>query len=832
MGEVPRPPHAGPPGAPEADESAADPRTADEAGAAEPAAPARPSRMRRALRWLVSPRSLLGATGLLMLVAVSLSAVLLLPPAGPAGDLPGEDALGQLAPRTIKANRAYTIPDFEATQALQSEASRAVRPVWDLDAGAGEEAASRISQAFVFMREQIEDDLAARRPARRREPSEDEIVRAVLPHAAEFMRLLQAWVDDAGLRELARERFSVQLQDAARALARRVLQEEIVASRDLLLPVGAPGGIVLRPTWPSPGRGEREARDVSQIADVASVRAELARLADGNQESRFAAALPEGTTPAARRAAASLVSVLVAPTLAYNALETDVRRRAAAAAVKPVVLQYVRGERIVGDGERVEKRHLVVFRFIREQSRALDTVQVRAGAGLFTALFVAGVYRLARATMRRFRPSKRDLVFLSAALAGNLALARAVFGAAEALRDRVPLLTAEVTPLLLPLAAGTMLVRLLRSGELAAVFAMGFAPLAGVQLGSLAPALVGLVASAVAATRMRSREMPRPLPVAAVEAGIAAALAVLTLALFDGRVLESAAWLQAGAAFAGTAVLSPLAAALAAPPLEALFSWASDAKLARLANLNHPVLKELIIKAPGTYHHSILVAALAEAAARAVGANPLLARVGGYYHDLGKSQAPLMFLENQKTENRLEKLPPIAAAGYLRRHVQDGLDLGRAAHLPAAVLAFIGQHHGTRPTGRFHERACELAEREGLPPPDAEDYRYPGPRPRTREVALVMLSDAVEGASRARPEATPEELRALVPRVADQLVAERQFEECDLTLGEVRTAVEALQQALVEVHGLSPVEVLPHVRPPPPADGGARPGPPALRLMR
>jgi putative nucleotidyltransferase with HDIG domain len=353
---------------------------------------------------------------------------------------------------------------------------------------------------------------------------------------------------------------------------------------------------------------------------------------------------------------------------------------------------------------------------------------------------------------------------------------------------------------------------MLRSGESAVVYALVIAPLTALQLNSHIPAAVSLVASLVAANRLGGRGGRSALPAAALEAGLAASTSVMALALFNGRMWMETVLLGL-AAFIGGTIVSPLSAAIVAPLLEPIFGYVSESRLARLANLNHPALKELIIRAPGTYHHSLIVGALAESGARKVGAHPLLARVGGYYHDLGKADAPLMFGENQKSENRLEKLPPEEAAQVLRKHISDGIARAEAAHLPRVLVDFIIQHHGDAATGAFYESACAAAEREGRPLPDERAFHYPGPRPRSREIALVLLADAVEAASRTLPDPTEERLRAMVVQVVQEVVRRGQLNDCDLTLSDILLATGAFQDTLVEMHSLSRVDVLPTLRP-------------------
>lgn len=811
----------------------------------QPKPPQRQKTSARARKW-VSPDTLLNATGFLSLLAVGAGTALLLPQSRVSGDLPDASNVGELAQTSVKANRDYIIADPDATRALREDAARNVRPIYDFDASLAEQSTKRIERAFAYVREQLPSEPVAaptdRKGRARQAPAVDrDLVELAQPHYAEFLRRLQAVVEEPEYAALARSGFAPEVERAAQMLVQGVMGGEVAPNRELLLAERA-NGIVLRTLGLAiSGRMERETRDVERIPDLAAVRLDLNRLAQGLPPSpgstagieRIAMALPTDLTLPGRRAAILLAASVVSPNLSFNERETRARQVAAAEAVKPVVLQYARGEKIIGDGERIEQRHLLVFRAVAEQARTLDIVQVRLGAALFAMLLAFSVFRLASRTVRRFRPSKRDLVFLTAALIGNLALARSLLAASELLRDWVPGLSINVAVWLIPMTAGTMLVRLLRSGEASVVFALVFAPLVALQVDAFQPAIVGLLASVVAADRLgRSGSSRSALVLAGLQAGVFAACAAAALALFGGRLLLAEAGIEIAAAAFGNGFLSPVAAAIVAPLFEMAFGYTTQLRLHRLANLNHPVLKELIIRAPGTYHHSLLVGDLAAEAADRIGANALLARVGGYFHDLGKAESPLMYSENQRTENRLEKLEPLEAACALKRHVEAGVEAANKARLPRVVTDFIRQHHGRSHAGDFYERAVERAKREGATDvmPDEDAFRYEGPKPRSREVALVMIADVVEAASRWLSNPTAERLRALVPQVVDPLVISGQLDDCDLTLAELHRVVEALQEALVKVHGLTRVDVLPGLRAAPDARRDSTP-PGSRRLV-
>jgi hypothetical protein len=233
-----------------------------------------------------------------------------------------------------------------------------------------------------------------------------------------------------------------------------------------------------------------------------------------------------------------------------------------------------------------------------------------------------------------------------------------------------------------------------------------------------------------------------------------------------------------------------------------LLEWASgrttDLTLLELADLNRPLLKQLLVEAPGTYHHSIIVGNLAESAAEGIGANSLLARVGAYYHDIGKLRRPEFFAENQRQGgNPHDSLPPQASARIISRHVEDGVEMARQAGLPEVVIDVVREHHGTTRLSFFwHKAAGDGPGSEAA----ASDFVYPGPRPRSKETAVVMLADSVEAASRVMRDPTPEALRDLVKRIVDMKLDESQFDEADLTFHDLAVVQERMVGVLVGIH--------------------------------
>lgn len=275
-------------------------------------------------------------------------------------------------------------------------------------------------------------------------------------------------------------------------------------------------------------------------------------------------------------------------------------------------------------------------------------------------------------------------------------------------------------------------------------------------------------------------------------------LTLLGLTLYaDMQWTRQTAWDFCAAAASG--LLSGVVASGLIPIIERVFGFTTNTKFLELGNLDSPLLRELMMGAPGTYHHSVIVGAMVEAAAEAIGANPHLAKVGAYYHDIGKMKKPLYFVENQAGENRHDTLAPSMSALILIGHVKEGAQLARENRLPAAIIDIIEQHHGTGLIAFFYHKAKEQRQ-EGQPEINEGDYRYPGPKPRRKEAGLVMLADICEAATRSLSSPTPAKIRGLVRQLVNNVWADGQMDACDLTAREIAVAEESFTSILIGIY--------------------------------
>jgi putative nucleotidyltransferase with HDIG domain len=330
---------------------------------------------------------------------------------------------------------------------------------------------------------------------------------------------------------------------------------------------------------------------------------------------------------------------------------------------------------------------------------------------------------------------------------------------------------------------------------LGALVSVAFCIAHGFGLAEFAILLTASTASAFLCKKIRSRTK-------LVNAGVIVAALIFPVVLgvhflfgqpMTTAMLTEALWYAAGAGIAGLTMTAVL------PFLESWFDIETDINLLELSDPNHVLLKELIQRAPGTYNHSINVASISESAAEAIGANGLVCRVGSYFHDIGKIRKPEYFIENQSGVNKHDDLVPTMSTLVIIAHVKDGAELARIHGLPKRIVDLIEQHHGTTLVEYFFKRAeMQQAERDAAlqEEVDEADYRYPGPRPQTLEAAVLMLADAVESASRTLREPAPSRIENLVFDIARKKLEDGQFDECPITLNQLRLVQKSLIKSL------------------------------------
>ena len=232
------------------------------------------------------------------------------------------------------------------------------------------------------------------------------------------------------------------------------------------------------------------------------------------------------------------------------------------------------------------------------------------------------------------------------------------------------------------------------------------------------------------------------------------------------------------------------------PILEVVFGYTTNIKLLELSRMDHPLLKELALQAPGTYHHSMVISSLVESAAESINANPLLARVSAFYHDIGKMKKPQYFVENQRGgENKHERLNPSMSALILISHVKEGIELAKEYRLGEDIMHAIKEHHGNSLITYFYRKAKEMEDPE-VHEVMEKDFRYPGQKPQTKEAGLVMLADAVEATCKSIPNPTPAKVKGTVQKIINKIFTDGQLDECELTLRDLNEIASSFNRVL------------------------------------
>lgn len=489
-----------------------------------------------------------------------------------------------------------------------------------------------------------------------------------------------------------------------------------------------------------------------------------------------------------RGLAVQLTSRFIVGNLVPNKEATSRLRKEAEEAVAPVQITVEKGETVLREGQVISAADLEKLELLGLRNPTTDWRQVAAGA-----LFASIAISVLAAYVAVFQPAllNRDRAL---ALVGLLVVL-------TILAAKVVIPARPLWVYVFPLPAVAMLVATLLDGRLAIVLTAVLAVLVSyIAGGSFEVASMGLVTGVVAAVGVWRRERLHSFFVAGILVAFAQAAVVLAFQLAS-RGDDIQFLLIVGGECLVNGLLSAALAVGTVSLLGRIFGITTTMQLLELANPTQPLLRRLLMEAPGTYHHSIMVGNLGERAAEEVGADPLLVRVGAYYHDIGKLRRPYFFVENQAGgENVHETLEPEVSADIIRAHVKDGVELCEQYGIPPRVRELIPQHHGTRQVSFFYHQARDAAAADGQLEPDPKLFTYPGPRPQTKEGAILMLADSVEAAARAGKDHSAEAIASLVDRLVMQRLAEGQLDDCDLTLRDIQRIKDAFRAILVGMY--------------------------------
>jgi cyclic-di-AMP phosphodiesterase PgpH len=677
--------------------------------------------------------------------------------------LAGDYQLGEILSRSIVAPADLTAIDSIETDRRKAAARESTRAVFNFDSSRAETSV----QSFRSAWEDLKDQTNQNRPAIWNGEGGQAVAQAIISHKFNEADLdrLTAIIRDIGTKYIYDD------GDANR------LQQEIVLV-DVRNPVSPM--IVSAPRI--------------GMVPLSSARRSL--------ESRIVN-FP-GWSSEQKTALTSALAPLIRPNVVLDQTATAAARETEASQVPSAVITLKRNQVVAREGDTITPNILAQINAIKTSGRTGKPWHNFFGLllvvmGVYWAAWKFAKHRSTGTTLSLDKYKAFALVGSAILIQTALIKIGLTFGDSVAARMQAPFNDPAIWNFAIPFAAGALLVAMLVDTQLAfltgmitALFAGMLAPM-GMQKALFA--MVSCSAAIYGIGRYRERQS---VTLAGLLVGVVNIVMALALIAYSEQPLTLRTFLMAtGAGIAG-GLLTAVFAAGGLPINESLFGILTDVKLLELSNADLPVLGQLALRAPGTNQHSHAVGQLAEDACRAVGANPLLARIGALYHDIGKLAAPEYFVENQQGDNPHDRLRPYQSAKIITSHVTYGAKLAKEIGLPQKIADFIPQHHGTRTLHYFLRKAQAQAKpNETI---NEDDFRYPGPKPQFKEAAIMMLADSCEAAARSLARPDPENIRAIVVKIVDAIISDGQLDECNVTLQELTIIREAMISALTAIY--------------------------------
>jgi len=488
----------------------------------------------------------------------------------------------------------------------------------------------------------------------------------------------------------------------------------------------------------------------------------------------------------------------VKPNYVFNSQRSALLWQKAREKVKPVIIELKKGEVIVRKGEKVTPEAAQKIEALREAKHSGRSLNKYVALFILSLILYYSVIRL----YRIISPSAlnpKNLIFSFSVITLDIFLIKFFTFLAKLVSQSLNL-PVEESLIYVPVVTSVIFASMFINKKVAVIHSIPVAFISGFTLSKpfllIIPVSVGSFFSAFDSRKFKSREVIYK----AAFKGFIVTVAVNLLLYYYifGAKVRGELWLEPLLIFAGALITAVVVSGLS-PLIINLFHFTTDIVYMELINLNHPLLRKLILKAPGTYSHSVMVATLAEAAAEAIGANALLAKAGGLFHDVGKLKNPQAFIENQLNGiNIHDKLPPEKSAAILRSHVEYGEELGKKHKLPAKVIDIIRQHHGTKLMKYFYHKAKELYGEDKV---DEKKFRYPGPKPQFKEAGIVMLADTVEAAIRSLKESGKEiDLDKAIHRLIMETVEDGQLTQSGLSLKDIGLIEKVFKKVLSGIY--------------------------------
>jgi len=684
-------------------------------------------------------------------------------------------ALGSVAPADVVAPFDLIIEDTEATDLKKDEAAASVLPVYSFDANVFANTEDKVRRLFAEGRE-----WTLLYPANHKT---DEL-------RTSFVDKLGVDLEIQDLASLVRLKFPAELEEALVGLTAKIFNQGIILSKNLFIHGEADRGFTLRDTM----GGERTVR-VGDILDI------------GESERRFTDELDRIEVPArSRTLLANLGQIFLTSNVTYNKIETEKRRTQARAAVGLVTFTVKKDRVIVRKGDEVTADSLTILDQYNQRIRKRSTwVPNLAGNVLLYLFLLTSLWSYLQIV---FKPNLADKQFrmTGTALVGSLVLYKVFIALATTVSGAVTLPALarfETYYYAFPFQAGTLIFAFLLPDLMTLLFIILNSLTVGILLGGnfvlTIFAFVGGLAAVYGVKYYKKRYRA-----ATLRAGFLVVPAVNAFVILAFRLVLRSTDFRSFTAEVVMGVLGGAASGVIAflilPLVESAFGFVTGSKLLELTNSDLPIFRQLSEEAPGSYHHSLVVATLAEKAAEELGLDTQLAKAGALYHDIGKTKMPEYFIENRTREFDLHKdLTPSMSTLVIKNHVKEGVEIARKLKLPRPLRDIIEQHHGHSLVRYFYNKAKQTTD-PGQQTVGEESYRYAGPIPQTKEAGLVMLADSIEAASRSLKAPTKDHLKRVITDIINGTLQDGQLEACDFSLRELRSVAASFLTILFAVY--------------------------------
>ena len=688
---------------------------------------------------------------------------------------PPEYKVGAIVTKDIQADRDFLVVDRMATEQKKAEAAEKAKPLCDYDRDMPAKIGIAMSKAFLAMGENAKENS---------KPSDRE--KAVEKAKKTFEDISGVTFTSGEFKSLDKAGFPIDVCNNIVRLVYYTYSNGLIGNENIIN-LHKNKGIIIRDIK---NQEEKELDDLSSILDAGKMNALIRK----NAKVVFEGKKPDNII-------ISIAQKAVRPNLTFAKNATEKRKQAVIDNVKPVLYEIQKNEMIIREGEKITPADLDKLDAFYKGQEGSIFVNVSIFSGIFLTIVLLSVifYRMFSLRFRLSRTVLKDVLFMSIVIILQVILVKAGIFICDSVGLTYKLVPASVCFYAIPFIIGTMLVAILIGRNEGLIFSVFSSLVITFLFEDKVPIfLLSLIGNAVAAhyiihCEQRSAFFKTGLLVGVVNMGT-----IICLSLLSGNLFAVETIIKLAMGIAG-GVLSGFIASGLVPLFESLFGYTTDIKLLELANLNQPIFQELLMVAPGTYHHSVIVASLAEAAAEEIGANSLLAKVSAYYHDIGKMKKPLYFIENQPDwKNRHDDLSPQMSNLVIVSHVKDGCELAKEHNLGEAITDIIRQHHGTGLVSYFYEKAKKEGKASGKPIQEI-NFRYPGPKPQRKEAGLVLLGDIVEASSRTLTNPTPARIKNLVNSRIKQVVEEGQLDESDLTFRDLKKIAETFTRVLTGI---------------------------------